>query len=74
MSTITVPEGFQAVVVMIPKDEKVETKVEFVGIDASDEHLFAADAIGALTGTIVDTVEELLDGEPEEDEPEAKPS
>ena len=63
MPTITVPEGFAAVVVLIAKaDDDSTIDIKFVNGDEGIEHLYAADAIAALAGYQADEIDELLEG------------
>lgn len=60
MATVTVPEGFLAVVVMIPKAEG-EPKLQFVGHEEGMESAVAADAIPVLVDYMADEIEALND-------------
>jgi hypothetical protein len=60
-STITVPEGFFAVVVFVPKSETGEAKLEFLGHEEGMEAAIAADAIPVLVDFMSDEIESLND-------------
>jgi hypothetical protein len=80
-STITVPEGFFAVVVLVPKSETGEAKLEFSGHEEGMEAALAADAIPVLVDFMSDEIESLndelaetSDNDAEETEDPEKPS
>jgi hypothetical protein len=75
MSTVIIPEGCYAVVVIMPKGEDAEPDIKFHNVIEGSEHLFVADAITALASWQADSAESLLDelaeaegGEPDEGE------
>jgi hypothetical protein len=73
MATVTIPEGFAAVVVLLAKadsDDRVEIK--FVNEDEGTEHFLVSDAIALLASNQADLIEDMA--EEEEDSDSEKPS
>jgi hypothetical protein len=69
MSTFNIPDGFAAVIVLFPLDEKVDkVHIKLPDVPEGEEHEYVADAISALAGAQTDIINGLLSDE----EPDAE--
>ena len=72
MPTVTIPDGFVGVVVLVPKDEgEVDVKIVNLGEgdDDATEHEVVAEAIGALAIAACDLTDDAIEAGEEETDP-----